>query len=69
MYGLSNSGEEKLQFASFWVGPKLGYPDSVRAGLYMENVNFCTLESHKFFILGAILVKLHIRTRLFERFP
>ena len=35
----------------------------------MENVNFCTLESHNFFVLGPILVKFHIRTRLFESFP
>ena len=69
MYGLSNSGEEKLEFAPFWVGPKPGCPDSVRAGSQMENVNFCTLESHNFFVLVPFLVKLHIRTRLIESFP
>ena len=30
-YGLSNSGEEKLQFTPFSGGPKPGCPDSVRA--------------------------------------
>ena len=35
----------------------------------MENVNFCALESHNFFDLGSILVKLHIRTQLIESFP
>ena len=69
MFGLSNSSEEKLQFTPFWVGPKPSCPDSVRAGSEIENVNFCTLESNNFFVLGSILVKLHIRTRLIESFP
>ena len=59
-YGLSNSGEEKLQFTSFWGGPKPGCSDGLRAG---------TIESHNFFVLGPILVKFHIRTRLIESFP
>ena len=57
MYGLSNSDEGKLQFTSFWGGPK---PDSVLAEI---------IESHNFFVLRRILVKLHIQTRLIESFP
>ena len=60
MYGLSNSGEEKSQFTPFWGGPKSGWSDSIRAGI---------IESHNFFVLGPILVKFHIRTRLIESFP
>ena len=59
-YGLSNSGEEKLQFTPFWGGPKPGYSESVHARI---------IESHNFFVLGPILVKFHIRTRLIEGFP
>ena len=59
-YGLSNFGEEKLQFTPFWGGPKPGCSD----GLCAE-----TIESHNFFVLGPILVKFHIRNRLFESFP
>ena len=59
MYGLSNSGKEKLQFTPFWGGLKPGWSDSVRAGI---------IESHNFFVLGPILVKFHIRTRLNESF-
>ena len=58
-YGLSNSGEEKLQFTPFWGGPKPVCSDGLRAG---------TIESHNFFVLGPILVKFHIRTRLIESF-
>ena len=58
-YGLSNSGQEKLQFTPFWGGPKPVCSDGVRAG---------TIESHNFFVLGSILVKFHIRKRLFESF-
>ena len=57
-YGL-NSAEEKLQFTPFWGGPKPGCSDGLRAG---------TNESHNFFVLGPILVKFHIRTRLSESF-
>ena len=60
LYGLSNSGKEKLQFTPFWGGPKPGCSDSLCTG---------TIESHKFFVLGPILVKFHIRTRLIESFP
>ena len=42
-YGLSNSGEEKLQFTPFWDGPKPVYSDGLRAG---------AIESHNFFVLG-----------------
>ena len=59
-YGLSNSGEEKLQFTPFGGGPKLVCSDGLRAG---------NIESHNFFLLGFILVKFHIRTRLIESFP
>ena len=59
-YSLSNSGEEKLQFTPFWGGPKLVCSDGLGAG---------TIESHNFFVLGPILVKFHIRTRLIDSFP
>ena len=58
-YGLSNSGEEKLHFTPFWGVPKPGCSNSLRAGF---------MESHNFFVLGPILVKFHIRTRLIESF-
>ena len=58
-YGLSNSGQEKLQFTPFWGGPKLVCSDGLRAG---------TMESYNFFVLGPILVKFHIRTCLIESF-
>ena len=59
-YGLSNCGEEKLQFTPFWGGPKPGCSDGLRAGI---------IGSHNFFVLRPILVKLHIRTCLIESFP
>ena len=59
-YGLSNSGEEKLQFTPFWGGFKPGSSDGLCAGI---------IESHNFFVLGLIMVKFHIRTRLNEGFP
>ena len=59
-YGLSNSGQEKLQFTPLWGGPKPVCSDGLRAGF---------IESHNFFVLGPILVKFHIRTRLIEGFP
>ena len=59
-YGLSNSGQENLQFTPFWGGPKPDCSDGLRAG---------TIESHNFFVLGPIRVKFHIRNRLFESFP
>ena len=59
LYGLSNSGEEKLQFTPFWVGPKPGSSDGLWTG---------TMESYNFFVLGPILVKFHTRTRLIESF-
>ena len=59
-YGLSNFGQEKLQFTPFWGGPKPVCSDGLRAG---------TIESHNFFLLGPILVKFHIRTRQIESFP
>ena len=59
-YGLSNSGEEKLQFTPFWGGPKPDCSDGLFTG---------TIESQNFFVLGRILVKLNILTRLIESFP
>ena len=58
-YGLSNSGEEKLQFTPFWGGSKPGCSDRLCAGI---------IKSHNFFVLRPILVKFHIRTRLIESF-
>ena len=58
-YGLSNSGEEKWQLTPFLGGPKPLCSDDLRAG---------TIESHNFFVLGPILVKFHIRTRLIKSF-
>ena len=49
-YGLSNSGEEKLQFTPFKGDPKPGCSDGLCTG---------TIESHNFFVLGPILVKSH----------
>ena len=57
-YGLSYS-EEKLQFTPFGGGPKPGCSDGLCTG---------TIVSHNFFVLGPILVKFHIRTRLIESF-
>ena len=51
--------EEKLQFTPFWGGPKPDCSDGLRAG---------TIESHYFFVLGPILVKFQIQTRLIESF-
>ena len=59
-YSLWNSGEEKLQFTPFWGGPKLGCSGGLCTG---------TIESRNFFVLGPILVKFQIRTRLIEGFP
>ena len=59
-YGLSNSGQEKLQFTPFWCVPKRVCSDGLRAE---------TIESHNFFVLRPILLKFHIRTRLIESFP
>ena len=59
-YGLSNSGQGKLQFTPFCGGPTPG----CSGGLCTGNI-----ESHNFFVLGPILVKFHIRTRLIKGFP
>ena len=59
-YDLSNSGQEKLQFAPFGGGPKPVCSDGLCTG---------TIENHNFLVLGPILVKFHIRTRLIESFP
>ena len=59
-YGLSNSGQEKLQFTPFWGGPKPVSSDGLRAG---------PIESHNSFVLSPILVKFHIWTRLIKSFP
>ena len=60
LYGLSNSGQEKLQFTPFGCGPKRVWSDGLHAG---------TIERHNFFVLGPILVKFHIRTCQIESFP
>ena len=57
LYGLLNSAEKKLQFTPFWGGPKLDCSDGLRASI---------IESHKFFFLCPILLKLHILARLIE---
>ena len=44
MYGLSNSGEEKLPFTPFWAGLKPGGLDGLHRG---------TIESHNFFCLRS----------------
>ena len=59
-YGLSNFRQEKLEFTPFWGVPKPVCSDCLRTG---------TNKSHNFFVLGPILVKFHIRTRLIESFP
>ena len=59
-YGLSNFGQEKLQFTPFCGGPNPVCSDGLCAR---------TIKSHNFFVLGPILVKFHIRNRLFESFP
>ena len=59
-YDLWNSGQEKLQFTPFYGGPKPGSSNGFCTG---------TIESHNFFVLGPILVKFHIRTRLIDGFP
>ena len=59
-YGLSKSGQEKLQFTPFLGDPKPVCTDGLRAGF---------IESHNFFVLGPILVKFHIRPRLIDSFP
>ena len=58
-YGWLHSGKEKLQFTPFSGGPKPGCSDGRCTG---------PIESHNFFVLGPILVKFHIRTRLIESF-
>ena len=58
-YGLSNSGQEKLQFTPFLGGPKSGCSYGLFTG---------AIESHNFFVLGPILVKFHIGTRPIESF-
>ena len=60
-HGLSNSVQEKLQFTPFGGGPKRVCSDGLLAGTI--------IESHNFFVLGPILEKFHIQTRLIESFP
>ena len=43
----------------FWGGPKPVCSNGLRAG---------TIESHNFFVLGPVLVKFHVRTRLIKSF-
>ena len=58
-YGFSSSGQGKFQFTLIWGGLKLVCSDGLCPG---------TIQSHNFFVLGPILVKFHIRTRLSESF-
>ena len=58
-YGLSNSGQEKLQLTPFLGGPKPVGSDGLRTGI---------IERHNLFVLGLILVKFHIPTRLIQSF-
>ena len=58
-YCFSSSGQGKLQFTLIWGDLKPVCSDGLRAG---------TIESHNFFVLGPILVKFHIWTRLIESF-
>ena len=50
----------KVAVHTFLVCSKQGCSNGLRAGF---------IESHNFFVLGPILVKFHIRTRLIESFP
>ena len=59
-YDLSKCGQQKLRFTPFGVGP--GEADET--ALVQE-----LSKAISFFVLGPILVKLHIRTRLIESFP
>ena len=56
----SLSAKKSCSSYLFGGGPKLGCSDGLRTG---------TIESHNLFVLGPILVKFHIRTRLIESFP
>ena len=49
----------KIAVHTFLVWSQAVCSDGLRAG---------TIESHNFFVLGPIMVKLHIRTRLIESF-
>ena len=53
-------GQGKFEFTLIWGGLKPVCSDGLRAA---------TIENHNFFVLGFILVKFHIRTRLIENFP
>ena len=59
-YGLSIPAKKSCSSHLFGCGPKPGCSDGLRTGI---------IESHNFFILCRILVKLHIRTGLIESFP
>ena len=45
LYGLSNSGKEKMQFTPFWGVPKLGCSNSLRTG-FIKSHNFFCLRSY-----------------------
>ena len=59
MCSLLNSGEEKLQFTPFWV-----VPSQAGQTAFVPELS----KAITFFVLGPILVKFHIRTRLIENF-
>ena len=56
---LSHGVRDKKNCFQFLLHTKPVCSDGLRAG---------TIESHNFFVLGPILVKFHIRTRLIESF-
>ena len=58
-YGLSNSGEEKLQFTPFWGGPKPVCSDGLHAG---------TIQFHYFFCLTSYPGEIS-DSRLIESLP
>ena len=57
---LVNLWRRKVATHLFWGGSKPGCSDGLCVGI---------IESHNFFVLRPILVKLHIQTRLIKSFP
>ena len=53
-------GKKSCSSHLFGGGPKPGCSDRLRVGI---------IKSHNFFVLGPIMVKFHVRTRLIESFP
>ena len=63
-YGLSNSGQEKLQFTPFWGGPKPVCSDGLRAGtieshnLSLKTIDRKSFERGNFLVLHPVLLKI-----------